>query len=152
MWISIEQEWPIHDWPWLQLLFWQENNDPSVSHGVGFVIDRIRVGVPIETGVPDVVVSSVALSRAHPNPFGQRTTVAYSISARAHVNARIVDVAGRVVRTLIDRTVEQGEHSLVWDGRTDSGERAASGVYFVWLETFDGSKTEEATQKLILLH
>jgi flagellar hook assembly protein FlgD len=68
------------------------------------------------------------------------------------VTARVVDVAGRVVRTLIDRTVERGEHSLIWDGRTDSGERAASGVYFVRLESFDGSKTEEATQKLILLH
>ncbi len=152
-WIQIEQDWgayPSEDW--LGLTFWQMNSDPTASHGVGFVLDRIRVGVPVETGLPDVVVSSVALGTAHPNPFGQRTTVGYSIAARSHVNARVVDVAGRVVRTLVDRMVEQGEHSLVWDGRTDSGDRAASGVYFVRLESFDGSKTEEATQKLILLH
>ena len=152
-WIEMQQEWNAYtgnDWLGLDFHLW--NSEPSPSHGVGFVINRVRVGVPLETGVPDVAASSIALSRAHPNPFGQRTTVAYSISARSHVNACIVDVAGRVVRTLIDRTVEQGEHSLVWDGRTDSGERAASGVYFVRLESFDGSKTEEATQKLILLH
>ena len=152
-WIEVEQEWGAYsgnDWLGLDFHLW--NTGPSFSHGVGFVLNRVRVGVPLETGTPDVVASSVALARAHPNPFGQRTTVGYSIAARAHVNARVVNVAGRVVRTLVDRTVEQGEHSLVWDGRTDSGERAASGVYFVRLETFDGSKTEEATRKLILLH
>ena len=152
-WIDVEQEWgAFAGEDWLGLTFWQANSDPAPSHGVGFVVDRVRVGVPLGTGVPDVASSSVVLGRAHPNPFGQRTTVSYSITTRAHVNARVVDVAGRVVRTLVDRTVEQGEHSLVWDGRTDSGERAASGVYFVRLESFDGSKTEEATQKLILLY
>ena len=152
-WIEVEQEWGAYAGrDWLGLDFWLHNVEPSLSHGVGFVLDRVRVGVPLETGVPDVVAANVALGRAHPSPFGQRTTVGYSIAARAHVNVRIIDVGGRVVRTLIDRAVEQGEHSLVWDGRTDSGERAASGVYFVRLESFDGSKTEEATQKLVLLY
>ncbi len=151
-WIDIEQDWgayPGEDW--LGLTFWQTNSDPSPSHGVGFALDRIRVGVPLETGVPDVAALGVALGRAHPNPFGHEATITYSIATAGQVNVRVVDVAGRVVRTLVDRTVEQGEYSLVWDGRTDSGERAASGVYFVRLESFDGSKMEEATRKVILI-
>lgn len=119
---------------------------------MGFVVNRVRIGVPLEIGVPDVVGSSVVLSRAHPNPFGHEATIAYSIATAGQVTVRVIDVSGRVVRTLVDRTVEPGAHSLVWDGRTDSGERAASGVYFVRLESFDGSKTEEATQKLVLLY
>jgi len=151
-WMQIEQEWGAYsgnDWLGLDFHLW--NTEPSISHGVGFVLDRVRVGVPLETGAPDEGAAGVMLARAHPNPFGERTTVGYSIATRAHVNVRVVDVSGRVVRTLVDRTVEQGEHSLVWDGRTDSGERAASGVYFVRLESFDGSRTEGATRKLILL-
>ena len=151
-WVEIEREWNAYAGnDWLGLLFDLWNEDPSTSHGVGFVLDRVRIGVPLGTGVHDVAVPSLALAPAHPNPFGQNTTVGYSIPTRAHVNARVVDVAGRVVRTLVDRSIDPGEHSLVWDGRTDAGVRAASGVYFVRLESFDGSKTEEATQKLILL-
>jgi hypothetical protein len=152
-WIEIGQEWNSYAGnDWLGLLFDLWNDEPSPTHGVGFVLDRVRIGVPVETGVPDVVASRVALGRAHPSPFGYETTLAYSIPTTGHVTARVIDVAGRVVRTLVDRSVEQGEHSLVWDGRTDSGERAASGVYFVRLESFDGSRTEEATRKLILLY
>lgn len=151
-WMEMEQNWGAYlgrDWLGLELDAW--NHEPSTSHGVGFVLDRVRIGVPLETGVPDEGATGVRLARAHPNPFGQRTTIGYSISTRAHVTARVVDVSGRVVRTLIDRTVEPGEHSLVWDGRTDSGERVASGVYFVRLESVSGRSSEEATRKLILL-
>ena len=151
-WIQMEQGWNAYagqDWLGLNFLLW--NHEPSASHGVGFVLDRIRVGVPLETGIPDVDTSRVTLGSPHPNPFEQNTTLSYSIATQAHVSARVVDVAGRVVRTLIDRTVDPGEHVLSWDGRNDSGARAASGVYFVLLESLDGSKTEEAKQKLILL-
>ena len=64
---------------------------------------------------------------------------------------RVVDVAGRVVRTLLDREVEAGEHPLSWDGGTDTGTRAASGVYFARVEFTDGTGSEDATAKLILV-
>jgi choice-of-anchor B domain-containing protein len=45
--------------------------------------------------------------------------------------ARLFDVNGRLVRTLLDGKPPLGSSRLVWDGRTDQGTRAASGVYLL---------------------
>lgn len=54
------------------------------------------------------------------------------------------DVAGRRVATLFDGAVRSGApRTLNWDGRSDTGERAASGVYFLRLETPAGAVTHK---------
>jgi len=45
--------------------------------------------------------------------------------------ARLFDVNGHLVRTLLDGKAPLGSSRLVWDGRTDHGTRAASGVYLL---------------------
>jgi hypothetical protein len=42
----------------------------------------------------------------------------------------VYDVRGRRVRLLADDVLPRGVHTTVWDGRTDAGTPAASGVYF----------------------
>ena len=37
--------------------------------------------------------------------------------------------------TLVDGRVNAGEHTVRWDGRTDTGAKVASGTYFVRLDT-----------------
>ncbi|MCK4511982.1 T9SS type A sorting domain-containing protein, partial [bacterium] len=86
------------------------------------------------TGIEGAETFVTKLSHAHPNPFNPATTIAYSLAGRSRVVIRVYDVAGRVVTTLVDGEVDAGPHTIVWDGTTDSGERAASGVYFVRME------------------
>jgi hypothetical protein len=90
------------------------------------------------------------LGHARPNPFNPATTIEYSLAAAGHAKLRIYDLAGRLVRTLVDGNVEVGEHEVVWDGTTDSGIRAASGVYFLRTEA-GASGDFRATRKLVLL-
>jgi flagellar hook assembly protein FlgD len=47
------------------------------------------------------------------------------------VKVAIHDIAGRVVRVLVDRTLESGLHELDWDGTDRNGRRVANGVYVV---------------------
>jgi hypothetical protein len=97
----------------------------------------------------EVFVNRLGLAR--PNPFNPVTTIAYSLAGCSQVTIRVYDVAGRVVTTLVDGEVEAGPHAIVWDGTTDSGERAASGVYFVRMEA-DGQHTSYwEARKLVLL-
>ncbi len=71
------------------------------------------------------------LSQASPNPFNPVTRIAYSVKEAGPVTIAVYNVAGKVVRTLLDTDVEAGSRgSVVWDGRGESGERCASGVYF----------------------
>jgi flagellar hook assembly protein FlgD len=60
---------------------------------------------------------------------------------------RIYDVAGRLVRTLVNDTKEAGAYSAVWDGRNNGGSSVASGIYFYKMETAGF----QATKKLVLL-
>jgi hypothetical protein len=71
------------------------------------------------------------LSYAHPNPFNPVTRIAYSVKGSGPVTIEVYNVAGRVVRTLLDVEVEAGASGyVVWDGTDGGGERCASGVYF----------------------
>jgi len=58
---------------------------------------------------------------------------------------RIVDLAGRVLRILENRTLSEGRHVARWDGRTDGGRQVAPGLYLVELR----SQQCVATQKLV---
>lgn len=39
------------------------------------------------------------------------------------------DAEGRTVRVLMQQVKDAGTHSVAWDGKDNSGDRAAAGVY-----------------------
>jgi hypothetical protein len=83
-----------------------------------------------------------------PNPATTHASIGYALpecwrSARLSVH----DVAGRLVRRLDPATGVRGFVTVDWDGTASSGERVASGVYFVRLEV-DGAVE---TQSMVLL-
>jgi hypothetical protein len=72
----------------------------------------------VETGpVHGRQVAEVALYGGAPNPFRDASTISYSLPARVDVELRVVDVRGRVVRTLESGAKEAGEHRVEWNGR-----------------------------------
>jgi hypothetical protein len=148
-WIQIEQEWGAYTGQtWLGLNFDLWNGEPSATHGVGFVLDRVRVGVPLGTGTPDGVVLRDEIIAVRPNPFNPVTTVDFNVASDCRAALRAYDVAGRFVRTLDDAQFEPGAHSVTWDGTDDRGERVASGVYMLKLEV---EGREAASMKAVLL-
>jgi len=89
---------------------------------------------PSATGAD--AIAATASTAAAPNPAlaGTGTTIRFEVARPGPVSLRIVDVAGRRVRTLLDASVGAGSRSVRWDGRTDAGELAAAGTYFWRLE------------------
>jgi hypothetical protein len=99
------------------------------------------------TGVPEGALKNV-LSHAAPNPFNPVTKIAYSVKEAGPVTIEVYNVAGRVVRTLLDTELEAGTDGYVtWDGTNDRGERCASGVYFYRIQAPDFS----ASRKMVML-
>jgi hypothetical protein len=89
------------------------------------------------------------LSDAYPNPFNPTTTIKYSVKERAHVTLKVYNVAGQLVRTLVDEMqapVEAG-FTKEWNGQNDQGQPVSSGVYFYKLVT----KNFSMTKKMVLL-
>ena len=88
------------------------------------------------------------LHAATPNPFNPSTTITFDLAGETAVLLEIFDVSGRRVRALVsgDR-MSPGPHSVIWDGRVESGQTAPTGVYFYRLIT--ASFTE--TRRMVLL-
>jgi hypothetical protein len=135
------------DWLGVRLSLEDTRNYVAAGHGRGFMLDRMMVGVLPMAGVPDDDPAA-GLGVVQPNPSAGETSIAYTASNLGGVALRIYDLTGRVVRTLVDGPVEPGEHEAMWDGLTDTGARAASGVYFVKLFGSDALASEA---KLVLL-
>lgn len=70
----------------------------------------------------------------YPNPFNPTTRIDYTADGTSNVRIAVYDVAGRLVRTLVDETRSAGAHSTMWNGRDARGGSVASGVYFVRFE------------------
>lgn len=86
-------------------------------------------------GIGDGLVGAAnRLDQNAPNPFNPVTSIGYSVANDgARVRMSVYDVAGRLVRDLVDGTATAGVHTARWDGTDAAGRAVASGIYFVRL-------------------
>ncbi|MFQ5511848.1 MAG: FlgD immunoglobulin-like domain containing protein [Candidatus Krumholzibacteriia bacterium] len=102
------------------------------------------------TGIGDTprAPARFALYQNVPNPFNPTTAIVFDVpSGGAHVTLAVYDVAGRLVRTLVNEPTTAGTKRVTWDGRNRSGGRVASGVYFYRMRAGDFTRT----RKMLLL-
>jgi hypothetical protein len=72
---------------------------------------------------------------ASPNPFSETTSIAYTVPTQGgYVEITVYDVSGREIRRLLTGEMPGGHGLAVWDGKDNTGERVASGVYFARLD------------------
>jgi hypothetical protein len=110
--------------------------------------DVVPVTLTVEdpgTGVGDVPFG-FALRGNVPNPFNPATEIRFQLATAGHAVVEVLDLQGRVVRTLHDGQLAAGPATLSWDGRDAAGRRVASGAYRARLTA--GGQT--ATHKMIL--
>ena len=75
--------------------------------------------------------STYRLSQSYPNPFTSGgTTVDFDMPATERITMVILDIRGRVIRTLINNEERFGYQSVQWDAKNDDGDDVSSGVYF----------------------
>ena len=75
----------------------------------------------------------------YPNPFNPETWFPYRLAESANVKITIYNLSGRLIRTLDLGLKGAGSYTskvkaAYWDGRSDIGEHAASGIYFYQLK------------------
>ncbi len=104
-----------------------------------------------ETDVPDdgaPEFAKLVLNQNMPNPFNPITSIQFSVPDNAGpVELHVYNVSGRLVRTLVDDELTAGPHSVVWNGKDDSGRSLASGIYFAKLTA--GGETAERKMALL---
>ena len=102
--------------------------------------------VPVE-GVPER--DGFSLLAAYPNPFNPSTTIPYRLQGNGEqvsVQLRILDIRGRLIRTLVAERQATGEdYKIGWNGHDDSGQRVPSGTYLVDLNVAGKSQARFLT-------
>lgn len=88
------------------------------------------------------------LLQNYPNPFNRVTVIPFELPANAKVELVIYDIMGRHVRTLVDRMMSAGYHTVAWTGDTEAGTLAGSGVYIYQLKFGD---RDFLTKRMLLL-
>ena len=87
------------------------------------------------------------VQKPFPNPFNPATTFRFELPQSGFVRLAIYDVLGNRVRVLLNNTMYQGTHSIIWDGTNIRGDIQSAGVYLFRLQF--GEKSESG--KLLLL-
>jgi flagellar hook assembly protein FlgD len=92
------------------------------------------------------VLAAFELSQNYPNPFNPTTNIKYQLPQAVQVSLTIYNMLGQEVRKLVNTQQPAGYHTVVWDGRDNSGRLVPSGVYHYRLQA--GSFT--MTKKMLM--
>jgi flagellar hook assembly protein FlgD len=96
------------------------------------------VGVEDGPPAPGSTLQHGQLSCA-PNPIQGQTTISFAVpNSGGPATVSVFDVRGRLVRAF-KTEMSGGKGSLVWDGRSGSGQELSSGIYYVRLEHAHGT-------------
>ncbi len=91
----------------------------------------------VETNIAggDIVPAAPAGMMISPNPFNPTTSVQFDLEKAGEVKVTIYDIAGRLVRNLVDHRYHAGLHEATWNGRDNQQNEVGAGIYLVRLET-----------------
>ncbi len=107
----------------------------------------VRANQELVVGHPGALTSRGALTRRrqdvpHPNPFNAQVVIPLTLPAAQHVDVNVYNTTGQRVRSLLSGPRPAGQHRLLWDGRSRSGDPVGTGVYYVRILTADVSYVE----------
>jgi Tol biopolymer transport system component len=112
---------------------------------------EMRKGVAtLRALLASVAPSTTTLLPNFPNPFNPETWIPFDLAEPGEVILRVYDTRGLLVRRIRLGPLPVGEYrdrlnAAYWDGRSDIGEPAASGVYIVELRVGSHRETRRLT-------
>ncbi len=123
---------------------------------VDFQGRRTRHG-PVSVAVA-ALPSAIMLLQSYPNPFSVTgnggpggiggTHIAFALAQESFVTLKIYSITGREVAVLTRRNYPPGRFTIAWDGRDQTGNIVAGGVYFYSVQTSAGDWLKK---KLLIL-
>jgi Ca-activated chloride channel family protein len=90
--------------------------------------------------IKDVLIAgSYRLIGNYPNPFNPSTTIKFAVGKMLNktVNIKIYNLLGQLIRVLPVRINDKGVYEVKWNGDTDDGITAATGLYFYVIDFGD---------------
>ena len=110
----------------------------------GYCPPRNTGVIPDEAPTPPTLLSGIS-----PNPLtaGAMGRIQFSMAKDAPAVLEILDLQGRLVKSLFNGTAKKGPNEVTWDGRDTAGTPVGSGVYFYRLRALD----QDLSRKLVVM-
>ena len=135
--------------------------DAAVESGCSYVYEIVRSSGDVEETLASARATApevgeryrTALAGVWPQPARRQASVTFTLAdsgARAEPHTTrlsVYDVAGRLVRRLVEGPLPPGQHVRQWDLKNGAGSGVASGCYFFVLE----HGPEQVTSKVLVL-
>ena len=121
--------------------FWRAHIDDALEMFFPFQATAIKTG---QHHVPE----KFQLLQNYPNPGNTETQILFRVEQEAFVSIKIFNLNGQEIRTPISQRKNAGSHSILWDGKDNSGIRQASGIYFC---QFTVNGAPEEIRRMVIL-
>jgi len=101
------------------------------------------------TGKPETKnrTKEFRLDQNAPNPFKHQTSINYLLPRAGQVKLNVYNIAGQLVKTLVNGDQPAGSYTLSWDRKDNNNKQLSAGVYIYHLSI--GDKTQ--SRKMIVL-
>jgi hypothetical protein len=113
-------------------------NDETFSNCPGTAYSDLNCN---QLAVGDPVLGNRFIAAAAPNPTAAAANISFALPETGDVKVQIFDVNGRLVSTVLNQTMEAGDHSVRWDAAAEN-----AGIYFYSVVT----NGEKATGKIVV--
>lgn len=124
------------------------SNKATLYESAGIFYDNVLLEVDDVMAVPgSSTVMGATLHQNYPNPFNPMTRIDFALDRSENVDISVFDLSGRRVATLHQGELGAGEHHVIWNGKSDSGEAAPAGQYRYLLKTGSG----QVSRSMVLL-
>jgi hypothetical protein len=131
--------------PWLRGILRDEHDQRSLFQnrleeqaGISF----LQAGIPVDA---PAATDRAPRLRVAPNPFNPTTEIRFVLTSADRVQLDVFAVDGRHVRSLVSGRRSAGQHTVIWDGRDDTGRSLASDTYRIRLRAGDQERSRAVT-------
>lgn len=69
----------------------------------------------------------------YPNPFNVRTTINFELNKVDNVILNIYNMKGQLIKTILNKKLPSGRHSIIWNGTDQNGKEVSPGMYLIRL-------------------
>lgn len=108
---------------------------PTASDRV--LLNSVEAPLPQVVGLEEIN-GDIAMMEIGPNPTDGETRVYFTVQESGNVRVEVLNLAGQQVRVLGEGHLNQGAHSMLWNGADNSGIAVESGIYLVRLVSESG--------------
>jgi hypothetical protein len=106
------------------------SNDPDQT----LIEIPVYLTVDFASNVNEFTNSEINISN-YPNPFVSQTVFNFNLPEASEVLLEIYNLSGQKIITLSNKSLDSGNHSILWKGENTNGTKVKSGIYFYKLST-----------------